>query len=83
MVAFHEVSTPLSLAAYSGAYRGASYGLEVSPRRFLSESLNVRTPIPRLFLAGQDVTSPGVTGAMMGGVIAAASIANQIYSHLR
>ncbi|WP_321937740.1 NAD(P)/FAD-dependent oxidoreductase [Paraburkholderia sp. J8-2] len=82
MVVFHEVSTPLSLATYSGAYRGASYGLEVSPRRFLSESLNVRTPIARLFLTGQDVTSPGVTGAMMGGVIAAASIANQIYSHL-
>jgi len=83
MVVFHEVSTPLTLTAYSGAYQGASYGLEVSPRRFLSESLNVRTPIARLFLTGQDVTSPGVMGAMMGGVIAAASIANQIYSHLR
>ncbi|WP_321924739.1 phytoene desaturase family protein [Paraburkholderia guartelaensis] len=83
MVVFQEVSTPLTMAAYSGAHRGASYGLEVSPRRFLSESLNVRTPVPRLFLTGQDVTSPGVTGAMMGGVLAAASIAHQIYTHLR
>ncbi|MGF6597357.1 phytoene dehydrogenase-like protein [Paraburkholderia sp. GAS448] len=83
MVVFHEVSTPLTMSAYSGAQRGASYGLEVSPRRFLSESLKARTPVPGLFLTGQDVTSPGVTGAMMGGVLSAAGIAHQIYSHLR
>jgi phytoene dehydrogenase-like protein len=76
MVVFQELSTPLTMTAYTGAYRGASYGLEVSPRRFLSGSLNVRTPIHRLYLTGQDVTSPGVTGAMMGGVLAAASIAH-------
>jgi all-trans-retinol 13,14-reductase len=83
MVAFHEVSTPLTVSAYTGAQQGASYGLEVGPRRFLSDALNVRTPVPGLFLTGQDVTSPGVTGAMMGGVLSAASMAHQIYSHLR
>nr|WP_133666044.1 FAD-dependent oxidoreductase [Paraburkholderia sp. BL10I2N1] len=83
MVAFHEVSTPLTMSAYTGAQRGASYGLEVSPRGFLSDSLKARTPVPGLFLAGQDVTTPGVTGAMMGGVLSAAAIAHQIYPHLR
>jgi len=83
MVAFHEVSTPLTMSAYRGAHRGASYGLEVSPRRFLSDSLKARTPVPGLFLTGQDVTSPGVTGAMMGGVLSAAGIAHQIYAHLQ
>jgi all-trans-retinol 13,14-reductase len=83
MVAFHEVSTPLTMSAYTGAQQGASYGLEVSPRRFLSNALNVRTPIPGLCLTGQDVTSPGVTGAMMGGVLAAAALESQIFSHLR
>lgn len=83
MVVFHELSTPLTMAAYSGAQHGASYGLEVSPRRFLSNALNVRTPVPGLYLTGQDVTSPGVTGAMMGGVLSAAAIESQIFSHLR
>jgi all-trans-retinol 13,14-reductase len=83
MVLYHEVSTPLTLSAYAGAQHGASYGLEVSPRRFLSNALNVRTPIPGLFLTGQDVTSPGVTGAMMGGVLAAAAMQSQIFAHLR
>jgi all-trans-retinol 13,14-reductase len=82
MVCYHEVSTPLTMQAYTGAQQGASYGLEVSPRRFLSNALNVRTPIPRLYLAGQDVTSPGVVGAMMGGVLAAAAIEHRIYAHL-
>jgi all-trans-retinol 13,14-reductase len=30
--------------------------------------------VPGLFLTGQDVVSPGVTGAMMGGVVAAAAL---------
>lgn len=83
MVSYHEMSTPLTMQAYTGAQQGASYGLEVSPRRFLSDALNVRTPISGLFLAGQDVTSPGVVGAMMGGVLAAAAIEHRVYSHLR
>lgn len=72
----------LSTAAFTGARQGAIYGLETSPRRFLSESLRARTPIPGLFLTGQDVTSPGVTGAMMGGALAAASIEPRAFAHL-
>jgi all-trans-retinol 13,14-reductase len=34
----------------------------------------LRTPLPGLLLAGQDVTSPGVPAAFMGGLMAAASI---------
>lgn len=83
MVTCHEISTPLTMSAYRGAERGASYGLEVSPRRFLSDALKARTPIPGLYLAGQDVTSPGVAGAMMGGVLSAAAVAHQIYFHVR
>lgn len=82
MVVCHELSTPLSTAAFTGARQGAIYGLETSPRRFLSESLRARTPIPGLFLTGQDVTSPGVTGAMMGGALAAASIEPRAFAHL-
>jgi all-trans-retinol 13,14-reductase len=77
-----ELSTPLSTLSFTGARQGGSYGLDVSPRRFLSESLRARTPIPGLFLTGQDVVSPGVTGAMMGGVLAAAAVQPRIFRHL-
>jgi all-trans-retinol 13,14-reductase len=73
-VRYHELSTPLSTTAFTGAFHGASYGLEVTPRRFRSSALSARTPVPGLFLTGQDVASPGVTGAMMGGVLAAAAL---------
>jgi all-trans-retinol 13,14-reductase len=82
MVVYHELSTPLSTAAFTGARQGAIYGLETSPRRFLSPSLRAKTPIPGLVLTGQDVASPGVTGAMMGGVLAAAAIEPRLFAHL-
>jgi all-trans-retinol 13,14-reductase len=77
-----ELSTPLSNIAFTGAVHGGAYGLETSPRRFLSRALRPKTPIRGLFLAGQDVTSPGVTGAMMGGLLAAASVEPRVFGHL-
>jgi all-trans-retinol 13,14-reductase len=74
LVRYRELSTPLSTAAFTGAHQGASYGLEVTSRRFRSAALSARTPVPGLFLTGQDVVSPGVTGAMMGGVVSAAAL---------
>ncbi len=82
MVVEREVSTPLSTVAFTGSVQGGVYGLEPSPRRFLSESLRVRTPVPGLYLAGQDVASAGITGAMIGGVIAAAAVEPRVLSHV-
>lgn len=82
MISCFELSTPLSTAAFIGAPRGAIYGLETTPRRFLSDSLRARTPVPGLFLAGQDVVTPGVTGAMMGGVLAAAAAEPRVFRHV-
>ena len=82
MVVCHELSTPLSTTAFTGAPRGAIYGLETTPRRFLSGALRARTPIPGLFLAGQDVCTPGITGAMMGGILAAASLDPRIFAQM-
>jgi len=83
MVVAHELSTPLTTVSFIGAPEGAMYGLEVSPRRFLAQSLRAKTPVPGLFLTGQDVVTPGVTGAMMGGVLAAAALEPRIYPHLQ
>ena len=83
MVVVSECSTPISLATYTGAAHGAMYGLETSPRRFLSPALRPRTPIGGLFLAGQDACTPGVTGAFFGGLMAAANAEPKLYSLLR
>jgi len=74
MVNLVTSSTPVSVATYTGAEHGAMYGLSTSPDRFLNDALRPRTPIGGLFLAGQDVCCPGVTGALMGGLMAAISV---------
>jgi all-trans-retinol 13,14-reductase len=83
MVVTRELSTPLTTSSFTGAQQGEIYGLEVSPRRFLSDTLRAKTPVPGLYLTGQDVVTPGVTGAMMGGVLAAAALEPRIYPRLR
>jgi all-trans-retinol 13,14-reductase len=82
LVAEIEVSTPLSSVAFTGAEHGGVYGLEASPRRFLSTHLHAKTPVPGLYFAGQDVGSTGITGAMMGGVMAAAAVEPRLLARL-
>jgi phytoene dehydrogenase-like protein len=83
MVQFAETSTPITVATYTGAEHGAMYGLATTPQRFLSPALRPRTPIGGLLLAGQDVCTPGVTGAMMGGLMAAANLEPGLWRLLR
>ncbi len=81
-VVFHELATPLSHAAYANAPRGAMYGLRMTAERLLDPALHVRTPVPGLFLAGQDVASLGIQGAAMGGFMAAASIEPRLWKQM-
>jgi all-trans-retinol 13,14-reductase len=81
-IVFHELATPLSHAAYANAPRGAMYGLRMTPERLLDPALHVRTPVPGLFLGGQDVTSLGIQGAAMGGFMAAASIEPRLWKQM-
>lgn len=72
MIDYQELSTPLSNEHFTGHFKGAIYGLPVTVERFQTEWLKVDSPIENLLLTGADVSSPGVSGAMMGGVAAAA-----------
>jgi len=83
LVKFVTSSTPLSVANYTGAEHGAMYGLAVTPQRFLSEALRPRTPVHGLYLAGQDACCPGVTGALMGGLMAAIAVDPRLLGLLR
>jgi len=82
LVDFHEISTPLSQASFVGADRGATYGLEMSAARMRHPALRVRTPVRGLLLAGQDAAGPGIAGALMGGLMAAASIEPRLWREM-
>ena len=69
-----ELSTPISTETFVRPMRGSIYGLEPTPERFANPELRPRSAIPGLFFAGSEVTSVGVIGAMMGGLLAAAAI---------
>jgi all-trans-retinol 13,14-reductase len=70
-----EVSTPLSMQWFCGWERGELYGLDHDPARLRQRWLGPRTDVPGLWLTGQDVMSCGVSGAMMGGLATATTIA--------
>lgn len=72
-----EVGTPLSNQYYLESYRGEVYGLDHDVKRFdpfVQAELRPETPIPGLYLTGQDVFSDGFSGAMFGGVLSASAI---------
>jgi all-trans-retinol 13,14-reductase len=82
LIDYYELSTPVTVASYTSAPRGAIYGIEPTPRRFLSANLGPRTPIAGLYFAGQDVVTPGVFGALVGGMLAAGAIDPRVLAHL-
>ncbi|MFO1464058.1 MAG: NAD(P)/FAD-dependent oxidoreductase [bacterium] len=73
-VDYYELSTPLSTRHFANYPHGEIYGLDHTPRRFRQKWLRPVTPIPGLFLTGQDVVSDGIAGALMGGVVAASAL---------
>lgn len=82
LITYQELGTPLATARYTAHEKGGFYGLEVTPRRVLSEALSPRTPVPGLFLSGQDAMTPGIAGALFGGVLCAAAIEPRVFTKL-
>ncbi len=82
LIVYHELGTPLATAKFTAHEKGGFYGLETTPRRIMSEALSPRTPVPGLFLSGQDVMTPGIAGAMWGGMLSAAAIDPRVFTKL-
>lgn len=74
LISYIDVSTPLTIAHYISQPDGACYGLPGTPQRVAAGPIGPRTPIPGLFLTGQDVVASGIAGALMGGVAAASQV---------
>ncbi len=68
LVSFVEVSTPLSVAHFTGHAGGAIYGVPATPERLRADWLTPRTPVPGLLMTGTDAGMLGIAGALMGGV---------------
>ncbi len=83
LVVYRELATPLSTVSFTGHRQGAFYGLDVTPARVMSDALRAQTPVPGLFLTGQDVVCPGIPGALMGGLLSAASVDRKVFMHMR
>ncbi len=82
LVVFRNLSTPLTTQTITGHHKGAFYGIDTTPERLMSGALQIRTPVPGLFLAGQDVLTPGIPGALWGGVLAAATVDPKLFREL-
>ena len=69
-----ELSTPLSTVHFVNYRKGEIYGLDHTPQRFAQKFLRPQTPIKNLFLTGQDISTCGIAGALMSGVLTASVI---------
>jgi len=74
MIDVVELSTPATTEHFTRPMAGSIYGIAPTPERFACKWLRPRSPIPGLFFAGSEVTTVGVIGAMMGGVLAAVAM---------
>ncbi|GBF43363.1 phytoene dehydrogenase-like protein [Leptospira ellinghausenii] len=74
LIEFTELSTPITTEYFTGHKEGSIYGLSCTPERFRQEWLGVRTTVKNLYLTGADACSPGVAGALMGGVAASSVV---------
>lgn len=83
LIVHHELGTPLATVAFTDHEKAGFYGVETTPRRMLSDALSARTPVPGLYLSGQDVMSPGIAGAFAGGLFGAAAIDLRVLQKLR
>jgi all-trans-retinol 13,14-reductase len=64
-----DVSTPLTIRDWVNSPDGSAYGIMRSTQQMLSAALLNRTSLQGLFLAGQNVLSPGLLGTILGSLV--------------
>lgn len=73
-IAHHELATPLSFNHFLNRERGDFMSYAQTPHRFAQRWMRAHSPVPGLFFSGQDVTGAGVSGAMVGALVACSAV---------
>lgn len=79
LVAYSELSSPLTVESFTGHPYGQIYGRACSPSRLGEQEGSIGTSVKRLYLTGTDVTVPGVNSALMVGVMTAAKLLGPVF----
>lgn len=74
LVEYQELSTPLSVKTFTNHSQGMVYGQLCDANRLGRDRWNITTSVKNLLLTGSDVGSPGINGAMFGGMMAAGKV---------
>jgi phytoene dehydrogenase-like protein len=74
LVAYHELSTPLTVESMTGHRGGQIYGLPWTVDRFRDAWPGPRTPIENLCLTGADIAAHGIVGSLAGGILTTAHL---------
>ena len=74
LVAYSELSTPLTLEYFTKWKNGSFYGIPVTPERYKYKWITPKTPVKNLYLTGTDAATLGVIGGMMGGLLSTSVI---------
>jgi all-trans-retinol 13,14-reductase len=83
-VAHAELATPLSFNHFLNRRHGDFMSYAQTPTRFAQGWMRAHSPVRGLFFGAQDVAGAGVSGAMVGGTIAAsAAIGRDLFRTLR
>ena len=61
-----DAYTPLTIRDYVNSPDGSAYGVRKSAKQLLDASLINRTSLQGLYLAGQNVSAPGILGTIVG-----------------
>ncbi|MFV3386726.1 phytoene desaturase family protein [Pseudomonas sp. NY15364] len=83
-VAHTELATPVSFNDFLGRVRGDFMSFAPTPERYKQRWTRAFSPVKGLFFTGQDVAMGGVSGAMVGGLLAAsAALGRDLFRELR
>lgn len=69
-----ELATPVSFNDFLGRTTGDFMSFAPTPDRYKQRWTRTYSPIKGLFFSGQDVAMGGVSGAMVGGMLAASAV---------